>query len=105
MLSKTQFPEVQILQFAFFGPFIGALARSLGGMVSDRLGGTRVTLINFVVMAVFCALQTMPPSERASAPINGPKKANCRICTSGNWVFDSMAKPAEKPMNEPKVAR
>ena len=56
MLSKTQFPEVQILQFAFFGPFIGALARSLGGMVSDRLGGTRVTLINFVVMAVFCAL-------------------------------------------------
>ena len=25
-------------------------------MVSDRLGGTRVTLINFVVMAVFCAL-------------------------------------------------
>ena len=30
MLSKTQFPDVQILQFAFFGPFIGALARSLG---------------------------------------------------------------------------
>ncbi len=56
MLSKTQFPEVQILQFAFFGPFIGALARSLGGMVSDRLGGTRVTLANFVIMAVFCAL-------------------------------------------------
>jgi NNP family nitrate/nitrite transporter-like MFS transporter len=39
MLSKTQFPDVQILHFAFFGPFIGALARSLGGMVSDRLGG------------------------------------------------------------------
>lgn len=56
MLSKTQFPEIQILHFAFFGPFIGALARSLGGMVSDRLGGTRVTLVNFVVMAVFCAL-------------------------------------------------
>ncbi len=30
MLSKTQFPEVQILQFAFFGPFIGALARFAG---------------------------------------------------------------------------
>ena len=56
MLSKTQFPDVQILQFAFFGPFIGALARSLGGMISDRLGGTRVTLVNFIVMAVFCAL-------------------------------------------------
>mgnify|MGYP000086096446 CR=1 FL=1 len=39
-----------------FGPFIGALARSMGGAISDRLGGTRVTLVNFVVMAVFCAL-------------------------------------------------
>lgn len=56
MLSNTQFPEVRILQYAFFGPFIGALARSTGGAISDRLGGTRVTLVNFVVMAVFCAL-------------------------------------------------
>ena len=56
MLSKTQFPDVQILHYAFFGPFIGALARSMGGAISDRLGGTRVTLVNFVVMAVFCAL-------------------------------------------------
>jgi len=56
MLSKTQFPDVNILHFAFFGPFIGALARSLGGGISDRLGGTRVTLINFVAMAIFTAL-------------------------------------------------
>ena len=56
MLSKTQFPDVQILHYAFFGPFIGALARSMGGAISDRLGGTCVTLVNFVVMAVFCAL-------------------------------------------------
>lgn len=39
MLSKTQFPDVQILHYAFFGPFIGALARSAGGAISDRLGG------------------------------------------------------------------
>ncbi|WP_054180848.1 NarK family nitrate/nitrite MFS transporter [Trabulsiella odontotermitis] len=56
MLAKTQFPDVQILHYAFFGPFIGALARSTGGAISDRLGGTRVTLVNFVVMAIFCAL-------------------------------------------------
>lgn len=37
MLSKTQFPDVQILHYAFFGPFIGALARSMGGAISDRL--------------------------------------------------------------------
>ncbi len=66
MLSKTQFPDVQILHYAFFGPFIGALARSMGGAISDRLGGTRVTLVNFVVMAVFCALLflTLPTNGR-----------------------------------------
>ena len=43
MLSKTQFPDVNILHLAFFGPLIGALARSAGGMISDKLGGVRVT--------------------------------------------------------------
>ena len=41
---------------AFFGPFIGALARSAGGALSDRLGGTRVTLVNFILMAIFSGL-------------------------------------------------
>lgn len=38
------------------GPFIGALARSAGGALSDRLGGTRVTLVNFILMAIFSGL-------------------------------------------------
>ncbi|EFS3049231.1 MFS transporter [Salmonella enterica] len=38
MLAKTQFPDVNILQLAFFGPFIGALARSAGGVISDKFG-------------------------------------------------------------------
>ncbi|EBF4925507.1 MFS transporter, partial [Salmonella enterica] len=56
MLAKTQFPDVNILQLAFFGPFIGALARSAGGVISDKFGGVRVTLINFIFMALFTAL-------------------------------------------------
>ncbi len=56
MLAKTQFPDVNILHLAFFGPLIGALARSAGGVVSDKLGGVRVTLVNFVLMALFSAL-------------------------------------------------
>jgi NNP family nitrate/nitrite transporter-like MFS transporter len=56
MLSKTQFPDVNILHFAFFGPLLGALARSAGGAISDRLGGTRVSLYNFILMAIFSAL-------------------------------------------------
>ncbi|AUY25279.1 MAG: nitrate/nitrite transporter NarU [Mixta calida] len=62
MLAKTQFPSVDILRLAFFGPFLGALARSVGGIVSDKLGGIRVTLINFILMALFTLLlfSTLP---------------------------------------------
>ncbi|MGE9551456.1 NarK family nitrate/nitrite MFS transporter [Erwinia amylovora] len=56
MLSKTQFPNVVILHYAFFGPFLGALARSAGGIISDRFGGVRVTFINYIAMAIFTAL-------------------------------------------------
>ncbi len=68
MLAKTQFPEIDILNLAFFGPFIGALARSAGGVISDRLGGVRVTLVNFILMAVFSALLflTLPGSGSGS---------------------------------------
>lgn len=59
MLAKTQFPEVNILHFAFFGPLLGAIARSCGGIMSDRLGGTRVTLVNYILMALFCGLVFM----------------------------------------------
>lgn len=56
ILSKTQFPDVVIMHYAFFGPFIGALARSAGGIISDRLGGVRVSLATFIMMAVVTAL-------------------------------------------------
>ncbi|EHQ4884182.1 NarK family nitrate/nitrite MFS transporter [Salmonella enterica] len=68
MLAKTQFPDVNILQLAFFGPFIGALARAAGGVISDKFGGVRVTLINFIFMALFTALLflTLPGSGAGS---------------------------------------
>lgn len=68
MLAKTQFPDVNILQLAFFGPFIGALARSAGGVISDKFGGVRVTLINFIFMALFTVLLflTLPGSGSGS---------------------------------------
>lgn len=56
MLTRTQFPQANILHYAFFGPFLGALARSLGGMISDRLGGNRVTCVNYLLMALFSGL-------------------------------------------------
>ena len=52
LLIKAQFPEVDPTKFAFLGPLVGALARPVGGWISDRLGGAPVTFWNFVVMAL-----------------------------------------------------
>ena len=52
LLAKTQFPEVNALAYAFLGPLVGALSRSLTGWVADRWGGARVTFWVFVGMAI-----------------------------------------------------
>ena len=43
------------LMFAWTGPFIGALIRPIGGMISDKIGGAKVTQLVSVVM-IACAL-------------------------------------------------
>jgi NNP family nitrate/nitrite transporter-like MFS transporter len=50
LLARIQFPDVNVLQLAFLGPLVGALARSLSGWMADRWGGARVTLGVFLVM-------------------------------------------------------
>ncbi|MDO8280539.1 MAG: nitrate/nitrite transporter, partial [Burkholderiaceae bacterium] len=62
LLIKTQFPEVNPLDYAFLGPLVGALARVAGGFIADKLGGARVTLWTFVVMiaAVVGVLYFLP---------------------------------------------
>lgn len=62
MLIKTQFAAVDPTQYAFLGPLVGALIRPVGGWMSDKLGGARVTFWNFVVMvaAVFGVLYFLP---------------------------------------------
>jgi NNP family nitrate/nitrite transporter-like MFS transporter len=40
------------MQLAFLGALIGALTRPLGGVIADRLGGARVTIAAFAVLAV-----------------------------------------------------
>ncbi|GAA3802941.1 MFS transporter [Cellulomonas soli] len=49
-LLKGQFPEVT-MSIAFLGALVGSVARPLGGMLADRWGGTRVTIVAFAVMA------------------------------------------------------
>jgi MFS transporter, NNP family, nitrate/nitrite transporter len=49
LLIKTQFPAITI-SVAFLGPLLGSVARPLGGLLADRIGGARVTFWNFVAM-------------------------------------------------------
>ncbi|MBS0565537.1 MAG: MFS transporter [Proteobacteria bacterium] len=50
LLCKLTFPEVNVLQYVFLGPLVGALARAGSGWVSDRFGGGRVTVWVFAGM-------------------------------------------------------
>ena len=52
LLIKSQFPQVNALQYAWLGPLVGAVVRPFGGWLADKLGGASVTLWNFVVMAL-----------------------------------------------------
>ena len=62
LLIKSQFPGVNALQYAWLGPLVGALIRPLGGWLSDKVGGARVTFWTFIVMGigVFAVLQFLP---------------------------------------------
>lgn len=51
MLTKSMFPDVVALHYAWLGPLVGALIRPVGGWLSDKCGGARVTFWNFIVMA------------------------------------------------------
>ena len=62
MLIKTQFPGVNALTYAFLGPLVGAIARPIGGWLSDKVGGALLTFWVFVLMtgAVFGVLHFLP---------------------------------------------
>jgi NNP family nitrate/nitrite transporter-like MFS transporter len=49
LLIKTQFPAIT-LGVAFLGPLVGSLARPLGGLLADKVGGAIVTFWNFIAM-------------------------------------------------------
>ncbi len=72
MLLNTLFPQAGIAKWAFVGPLLGALVRPLGGWLSDRVGGAKVTFWNFVVMlAAAIGLLLSLPSGSSSDNATG----------------------------------
>jgi MFS transporter, NNP family, nitrate/nitrite transporter len=53
LVLQNQFDRtpLQAAAVTFIGPLLGSLIRPVGGWLSDRVGGTRVTFWNFVAMA------------------------------------------------------
>ncbi len=78
LLIKSQFPEVNPLAYAWLGPLVGALIRPVGGWLSDKLGGARVTLWNFVAMAlaVLGVLAFLPKGTGGYALAFGPAQGS-----------------------------
>jgi NNP family nitrate/nitrite transporter-like MFS transporter len=49
---KSDFPTpLDAAYLTFLGPLVGSLVRPVGGILADRLGGAKVTAVNFVAMA------------------------------------------------------
>jgi NNP family nitrate/nitrite transporter-like MFS transporter len=67
LLLKTQFPEVTT-NLAFLGALVGSVARPLGGKLSDRIGGARLTFWAFFAMTSV-ALGVLWSLDRHSLPL------------------------------------
>lgn len=66
-LAQNPFIATYLAGLGFVGALIGSVARPLGGWVSDRVGGARVTLAVFCGMAVFTAGAIVGVEQRSFA--------------------------------------
>jgi NNP family nitrate/nitrite transporter-like MFS transporter len=80
LVIKNTFPEfladhpfiaTYLAGLGFVGALIGSLARPLGGSLSDRIGGAKVTVVVFAGMAAFTALAIVGVQHRAFAVFFG----------------------------------
>jgi MFS transporter, NNP family, nitrate/nitrite transporter len=67
LVLQNQFHRtpVQAASVTFLGPLLGSLSRPVGGWLADRLGGARVSAVNFALMAA-CAAGLVAAGKAAS---------------------------------------
>ncbi|MGC4813596.1 nitrate/nitrite transporter [Micromonospora sp. DT228] len=56
---------VKAAYLTFLGPLLGSLIRPVGGVLADRLGGARVTFVNFVAMAAGASIVLLASQHRS----------------------------------------
>ena len=56
---------VKAAYLTFLGPLLGSLIRPVGGALADRLGGARVTFVNFVAMAIGAGIVLLASQVRS----------------------------------------
>jgi len=64
-LAEHTFIATYLAGLAFVGALIGSVSRPLGGWLSDRVGGARVTLFAFLGMGVFDVIAIVGVQERS----------------------------------------
>ena len=64
-LAGHPFIATYLAGLGFLGALIGSVSRPLGGLLSDKLGGARVTLGVFLGMTVFTALAIVGVQDRS----------------------------------------
>ncbi len=56
---------VKAAYLTFLGPLLGSLIRPVGGALADRLGGARVTFVNFALMAAGASIVLIASQQRS----------------------------------------
>ncbi|MFE2544570.1 nitrate/nitrite transporter [Actinacidiphila glaucinigra] len=69
LVLQNQFARtpLQAASITFVGPLLGSLVRPVGGRLADRFGGARITLWNFLAMAVATAVIVLASAQRSLA--------------------------------------
>jgi NNP family nitrate/nitrite transporter-like MFS transporter len=113
-LAERPFIATYLAGLGFVGALVGSISRPLGGWLSDRLGGARVTFWCFIGMGVFTATAIVGVSEHSFALFFGSFMVIFMLAGMGNGstyrmipsIFAALGRrEAEEKGLEPKRAQ